>query len=258
MCLLPLPNVASVAIYSYSKSPGCGPDAWSRGRRLIFLYYHLSKPGDPFPPADQLPRMSRSHFPPPPLSYHSGYGAVGSQPAVPIQSPPVVLSPDSTHSLYASPDSAHHSYYLAKSEPDDRASTGSTAAAGPSSEPLKKRQKRNKPTLSCHECVERKTKVGFFLLSRHDLSFLLSPALYPAFPFHVIILYILPWPSASSSAIQTRPCRITQRLLCPRHRNATSISMYRRCVMAQAGDCVTTLTKHASPSFIICNPMSNP
>lgn len=26
-------------------------------------------------------------------------------------------------------------------------------------EPSKKKQKRNKPTLSCHECVERKTKV---------------------------------------------------------------------------------------------------
>ncbi|QUC16660.1 uncharacterized protein UV8b_00901 [Ustilaginoidea virens] len=29
---------------------------------------------------------------------------------------------------------------------------------GNSDEPLKKKQKRNKPTLSCHECVERKTK----------------------------------------------------------------------------------------------------
>lgn len=26
--------------------------------------------------------------------------------------------------------------------------------------PSKKKQKRNKPTLSCHECVERKTKVS--------------------------------------------------------------------------------------------------
>lgn len=29
-------------------------------------------------------------------------------------------------------------------------------------EPQKKKQKRNKPTLSCFECVERKTKVGLF------------------------------------------------------------------------------------------------
>lgn len=28
-------------------------------------------------------------------------------------------------------------------------------------EPTKKKQKRNKPTLSCHECVERKTKVRY-------------------------------------------------------------------------------------------------
>jgi hypothetical protein len=28
-------------------------------------------------------------------------------------------------------------------------------------QPAKKKQKRNKPTLSCEECVERKTKVSF-------------------------------------------------------------------------------------------------
>ena len=32
-----------------------------------------------------------------------------------------------------------------------------------SQEPPKKKQKRNKPTLSCIECVERKTKVSEFL-----------------------------------------------------------------------------------------------
>jgi hypothetical protein len=34
-------------------------------------------------------------------------------------------------------------------------------------EPPKKKQKRNKPTLSCFECVERKTKVSrsFFIIS---------------------------------------------------------------------------------------------
>jgi hypothetical protein len=31
-------------------------------------------------------------------------------------------------------------------------------------EPVRKKQKRNKPTLSCHECVERKTKVCAVLL----------------------------------------------------------------------------------------------
>lgn len=34
--------------------------------------------------------------------------------------------------------------------------TAHDAASGP---PSKKKQKRNKPTLSCEECVERKTKV---------------------------------------------------------------------------------------------------
>lgn len=43
-------------------------------------------------------------------------------------------------------------------------------------EPQKKRQKRNKPTLSCFECVERKTKVGILskripssIASHHEL-----------------------------------------------------------------------------------------
>ncbi|KAI1163273.1 fungal-specific transcription factor domain-containing protein [Nemania serpens] len=99
--------------------------------------------------------MSGSQFPPP-LSYSRGPGAPG---ASSIYSPPGILSPDSTNSIYASPDSGHQPFYLGKSEPDDGASTGSSAAAGPSStEPPKKKQKRNKPTLSCHECVERKTK----------------------------------------------------------------------------------------------------
>ncbi|GAW14338.1 hypothetical protein ANO14919_037390 [Xylariales sp. No.14919] len=100
--------------------------------------------------------MSSSQFPPP-LSYSSGQGAIGSSS---IHSPPTILSPDSTNSIYASPDSGHQPFYLARSEPDDGASTGSSAAAAPSSseQPLKKKQKRNKPTLSCHECVERKTK----------------------------------------------------------------------------------------------------
>ncbi|KAI1366787.1 fungal-specific transcription factor domain-containing protein [Xylaria arbuscula] len=100
--------------------------------------------------------MSGSHFPPP-LSYSSGQGAIG--PSV-IHSPQPILSPDSTNSIYASPDSSSHQpLYLARSDPDDEISTGSSVTAGPSlSEPLKKKQKRNKPTLSCYECVERKTK----------------------------------------------------------------------------------------------------
>lgn len=36
-------------------------------------------------------------------------------------------------------------------------------------EPQRKKQKRNKPTLSCFECVERKTKVGLLSLAHLDL-----------------------------------------------------------------------------------------
>ena len=39
----------------------------------------------------------------------------------------------------------------------DSVATGSDTQEG--STPAKPKQKRNKPTLSCHECVERKTKV---------------------------------------------------------------------------------------------------
>ncbi len=34
--------------------------------------------------------------------------------------------------------------------------------------PPKKKQKRNKPTLSCHECVERKTKVNYGRSKRNN------------------------------------------------------------------------------------------
>ena len=35
-----------------------------------------------------------------------------------------------------------------------------SARAAPPEQPARKKQKRNKPTLSCEECVERKTKVS--------------------------------------------------------------------------------------------------
>lgn len=79
---------------------------------------------------------------------------------------------------------------LAQQQPSDRPSlsgsptaTESTAHAtpprkvdeaetSPSGEPPKKKQKRNKPTLSCEECVERKTKVRISLIATcyHTLS----------------------------------------------------------------------------------------
>jgi hypothetical protein len=38
--------------------------------------------------------------------------------------------------------------------------TGPDSDSGPSNSASKRKQKRNKPTLSCGECVERKTKVS--------------------------------------------------------------------------------------------------
>jgi hypothetical protein len=51
--------------------------------------------------------------------------------------------------------------YTVKAEPDEDGASydGSVTPTDKSSTPVKKKQKRNKPTLSCHECVERKTKV---------------------------------------------------------------------------------------------------
>lgn len=45
-------------------------------------------------------------------------------------------------------------------------------------ESRKKRQKRNKPTLSCFECVERKTKVGHFF-GFLSFSFIFEAAALP-------------------------------------------------------------------------------
>ncbi len=49
-------------------------------------------------------------------------------------------------------------------------------------EPGRKKQKRNKPTLSCFECVERKTKVTFFVCVNMRL-----PQPSPSFPTQVFI-----------------------------------------------------------------------
>lgn len=100
-------------------------------------------------------------------------------------SPISILTPTSASTLYASPDSANQPFFGAKSEPDDgdgASSGGSVTAAGSAYEPVKKKQKRNKPTLSCYECVERKTKASasrfrfrFSFRFRHDIIF--SPRL---------------------------------------------------------------------------------
>ncbi len=43
---------------------------------------------------------------------------------------------------------------------DQREKSPDDEHAADSGEPVKKKQKRNKPTLSCSDCVERKTKVS--------------------------------------------------------------------------------------------------
>ncbi|KAL7628934.1 hypothetical protein AAE478_000451 [Parahypoxylon ruwenzoriense] len=129
--------------------------------------------------------MSSSQIPAA-LSYGSG-GRHSGNPGIDTSaasvtsglSPIAILTPTSATTLYASPDSAGHPFFggRAKSEPDDDASNHSgsgssssssitTAAAATATtiplfgEPVKKKQKRNKPTLSCQECVERKTKAS--------------------------------------------------------------------------------------------------
>ncbi|KAI1394070.1 fungal-specific transcription factor domain-containing protein [Hypoxylon trugodes] len=115
-------------------------------------------------------------------------GSNSANSVVSALSPIAILTPTSASTLYASPDSAGGQTFFgggggssAKSEPDDddiydgagsgdsvgdhghhhhlgHGAVGSVATASSFAEPAKKKQKRNKPTLSCHECVERKTK----------------------------------------------------------------------------------------------------
>jgi hypothetical protein len=46
-----------------------------------------------------------------------------------------------------------------RSTPQPSTSPGASTSTTQGDAPPKKKQKRNKPTLSCEECVERKTKV---------------------------------------------------------------------------------------------------
>lgn len=87
-----------------------------------------------------------------------------------------VLTPASTGTIYASPAPSHHrilppkrhreidddEYDVVGYDRDGRSlSTGLSDTASPTgNDSLRKKQKRNKPTLSCYECVERKTKVS--------------------------------------------------------------------------------------------------
>ncbi|RGP63709.1 hypothetical protein FLONG3_9814 [Fusarium longipes] len=126
-----------------------------------------------------LPRHTH-HQAPPPLAnpspsrlpaQHSTYspGSVASHPTLPLPGthpPPSTLTPTSAStspasishrlpSVSASNTSRHPAGdYLPDGEDQDASTTPVDGE-----EPPKKKQKRNKPTLSCHECVERKTKI---------------------------------------------------------------------------------------------------
>ncbi|KAF4435053.1 transcription activator acu-15 [Fusarium acutatum] len=140
----------------------------------------------------------------------SAPGPVASHPTLPLPGthpPSSALTPGSAST---SPASISHRLPSASASTTSRHPTGdylpdaddqdaSTPVDG--EEPPKKKQKRNKPTLSCHECVERKTKVRHFypmhflmlcravcisslLISTHVPPYEMSP-LYPDIMAHV-------------------------------------------------------------------------
>lgn len=92
-------------------------------------------------------------------------GDANGAPKRELDSPNIKREPDLRDGSEYQPDRARSSIATRRSStayPDViNEDTRSEDADG---EPRKKRQKRNKPTLSCFECVERKTKVGSYTL----------------------------------------------------------------------------------------------
>ncbi|KAI1011538.1 hypothetical protein LB504_002785 [Fusarium proliferatum] len=120
-------------------------------------------------PPPSLSNPSPSHLPPQHSTSTYSPGPVASHPTLPLPGthpPSSALTPGSAST---SPASISHRLPSASASTTSRHPTGdylpdaddqdaSTPVDG--EEPPKKKQKRNKPTLSCHECVERKTKLG--------------------------------------------------------------------------------------------------
>jgi hypothetical protein len=72
---------------------------------------------------------------------------------------PGVIKPVSRHGHHRT--ESHGGSSVVSAGPGTRSASdrdGSTASPSADGQPQKKKQKRNKPTLSCFECVERKTK----------------------------------------------------------------------------------------------------
>lgn len=142
----------------------------------------------------QLPSNPLSAQPPVRTSSY-GTGSLPSGPSFPLTIAHGT-SPHKPGSASTSPVSISHGLAstaasaTSKNPPNDYADgeedDGSPTIDG--EEPAKKKQKRNKPTLSCHECVERKTKVCLFF-------FLNLRPLYPfSLPFtlsHLIMLVLV-------------------------------------------------------------------
>ena len=112
------------------------------------------------------PHHPHPHFIPPPFPYNIGSGGGGAgggggsggggRPS-PINT---ISTPTSAGTLYTSPEDS--TIVIPKTEHDeydDEESSSRGSHKGTTRHPRKK-QKRNKPTLSCQECVERKTKVS--------------------------------------------------------------------------------------------------
>ncbi len=121
--------------------------------------------------------------------------------AEPAQFSQAILTPSSGGTIYASPAPSYHQHRRRRrstvkhehndddddddddgdADADDSIVANGTAGYGAardpagvsmSIDPLKRKQKRNKPTLSCFECVERKTKVSDLLRPPEVLSWL--------------------------------------------------------------------------------------
>jgi hypothetical protein len=124
-------------------------------------------------------------FPAPSIIYPSFPQDLNCKPSV-LNGPwlflpkPAMTSPSSPNSVALTPNAKHDAspQQPASSTPHDHHMNGSGASSSDSALPSsKKKQKRNKPTLSCGECVERKTKVchhspvpGAYLRSSTGLS----------------------------------------------------------------------------------------
>ncbi|RYP01111.1 hypothetical protein DL764_006310 [Monosporascus ibericus] len=99
--------------------------------------------------------MSSSHQLPPPFPYNIRGGGGGGP------SPNAISTPNSASTIYTSPEplsTQPHVVVVPKTEPGDESSSGRSSINKDTARPVRKKQKRNKPTLSCQECVERKTK----------------------------------------------------------------------------------------------------